>query len=90
LAQTTKRLIYLIPFLIQIKNIQNKGILNKDKFITLFNFQVDRIQVNYYKVKEKFITLFNFQVDRIQIIYYKVKENNKTNLRKIINLLILK
>jgi len=68
LAQTTKRLIYLIPFLIQIKNIQNKGILNKDKFITLFNFQVDRIQ----------------------IIYYKVKENNKTNLRKIINLLILK
>lgn len=68
LAQTTKRLIYLIPFLIQIKNIQNKGSLNKDKFITLFNFQVDRIQVNYYKVKE----------------------NHKTNLRKIINLLILK
>jgi len=68
LAQTTKRLISLIPFLIQIKNIQNKGSLNKDKFITLFNFQVDRIQVNYYKVKE----------------------NHKTNLRKIINLLILK
>ena len=47
LSQKTRGLISLIPFLIQISNIQNKGSLNKDIFITLFNFQVDSIQMIY-------------------------------------------